>query len=358
MSGMDAYKSINGNKYEVRLNENECFKHTNEEDLINILLSLKDIKLNRYPDTDSVRLREAYGKIAGIPKENIIAGNGSDEMIRLVIDAVISKGKKVLTLNPDFSMYDFHTTSNEGVMVKLCTNKDGSFKIRDFIELGKEVSADLIILSNPNNSTGHSISTRNIKKILDNFPNSKVLIDEAYFEYNNVTAVPYINDYDNLIVTRTLSKAWGLAAIRIGFLIASDRLIKELNKHKRPYNINQISQDIACEVLKSKFELADVVKKTIKERQRFFDLLKEIELIDESRISFYESKTNFIFCRSQYKNEIKRYMEVNGVLLRYFNDDSFRISVGSPEENDYAIKILKIALGYEEEEYERETGVC
>lgn len=356
MKEINFYQAMKDDDYQVRLNGNECFKYTNEEDLINILLSLKDIKLNRYPDTDSVRLRESYGKVAGVPKENIIAGNGSDEMLALVINAVISKGKKVLALSPDFSMFDFYTASNEGIMVKLNTNKDGSFAVKDFIALGKEVGADLIILSNPNNPTGYSISAREIKKILDNFPSAKVLIDEAYYEFNGVTAVPYINEYDNLIVTRTLSKAWGLAAIRVGFLLANEKLVEELSNYKVPYNVNQLSQDIACEVLKLKCELIDTVKKTTSERDRLYELLKEIENIDESRISIYKSKGNFIFCRSKYKEEIRRTMEAYGVLIRYFDDDSFRISIGNPEENDLVVKAIKIALGYEEDNCEREIG--
>lgn len=356
MKEINIYKAMKDSDYKIRLNGNECFKDTNEEDLINILLSLKDIKLNRYPDTDAVKLREAYGKIAGVPKENIIAGNGSDEMIALVIGAVISKGKKVLALSPDFSMFDFYTASNEGIMVKLNTSEDGSFAVKDFIALGKEVAADLIILSNPNNPTGHTISISKIKRILESFPNSKVLIDEAYFEFNGITAIPYINDYDNLIVTRTLSKAWGLAAIRVGFLIANESLVKELSNYKVPYNINQLSQDIACEVLKSRFELAEIVKNTVSERDRLYGLLKEIEAIDEDRIKVYKSRSNFIFCRSKYKNEIQSVMEDYGVLLRYFNDDSFRISVGNSKENDFAVEVLKIALGYEGDIYERETG--
>lgn len=344
------------NNYKVRLNENECFKQTNEEDLIDILLSLKDIKLNRYPDTDAVKLREAYGKISGVSKGNIIVGNGSDEMIALVINAVISKGKKVLSLSPNFSRVEFYTTSNEGIMVKLNTNKDGSFTIKDFIALGKEVGADLIVLSNPNNPTGYSISVKDIKKILDNFPDAKVLIDEAYYEFNNITALPYINEYDNLIVTRTLSKAWGLAAIRVGFLMANERLVEELSSYKAPFNINQLSQDIACQVLKLKCELTDNVKKTVSERERLYNLLKEIESIDESKISIYKSKSNFIFCRSEFKEEIKNSMEDNRVEIKYFNDDSFRISIGNPEENDLVIKVINIALGYEEDKDAREIG--
>lgn len=356
MEDMNIYEATKDSEDKIILDRNESFRKTDEEDLINILLSLKDVKLNRYPDTDSIRLRKAYGKMADVKVENIIAGNGSDEMIALVINSLISKGKKVLTLNPDFEMYDFYTSANDGIMVKLNTNCDGNFNVKDFISLGKEVAADLVILSNPNNPTGHLISIKDIKKILEALPNTKVLIDEAYFEFCGVTVVPYINEYDNLIVTRTLSKAWGLAAIRVGFLIANEKLIMELNNFKIPYNINQLSQDIACEVLKTKFELMDVVKKTISERERLYELLKEIEATDKGYISVFKSKGNFIFCRSKYVDEIRYSMEASGVLLRYYNDDSFRISIGNPEDSEFVIKALKIALGYEEERYARKIG--
>ena len=347
MKKINTYKNIMNNKIGIRVNGNESYKNLDNEDLLNALESTKNTKFNRYPDSDSKRLREEYGRLIDMPLENIIAGNGSDEMISLVIAVYVKRKSVVMTIKPDFSMYDFYVSLNNGVIKKFETREDGSFSLDDFIAFGKEINP--IIISNPNNPTGHTLNNIEILKILDVFRESKILIDEAYYEFYGQTMLKYVNEYKNLIITRTLSKAWGLAALRVGFLISNEDNVVELNKYKVPYNLNQLSQDIACNIINHPEKVIKNVEEIVSERERLYKNLKEIELRNKEIITFYPSKANFIFAKSKYKDKIKAEMEEQGILIRYFNDDTFRISIGESWENDLIITVIKKALGYEVE---------
>ena len=179
---------------------------------LDIKTDICNLDLNRYPEDSSEVLKELYGVYAGVDKENIVVGNGSDEMIGLLIGLNIFEGKKLLTLNPDFSMYDYYASMHSGEMVKYNTKEDGSFDIYKFIELGKKENVDMIIFSNPNNPTGHAIEPFKITKILEAFKDKVVLVDEAYYEFFGESMVPYINRYKNLLITRTLSEGLGASS--------------------------------------------------------------------------------------------------------------------------------------------------
>lgn len=356
MKKINLYESVMNETTGIRLNGNESYKSIEDSILKEVLEIIEENKFNRYPDTDSYKLRKAYAKVIGLEMDNIIAGNGSDEMIQLIIGATIKKRKKVLTVLPDFSMYDFYTSGNEGEIIKYNTEEDGSFVLSNFINFGKKVMPSLIIISNPNNPTGHALSVDEVSKILENFPKTKVVIDEAYYEFYGQTMIPYIDKYSNLIITRTLSKAWGLAALRIGFLISNKDLIEHLNKFKVPYNLSQLAQDIASVVLKYPDKTLSNVEEIVYERERLYKNLKDIEAVNPLKITFYPSKANYIFARSDNKEIIKRIMEEKSIILRYFNDDTFRITVGAPWENDLVVNVISMALGYEEGNDERAMG--
>ena len=346
MKKINKYESDMNEKYGIRLNGNENYMVMDEELRLEVQKKIEQNTFNRYPDTDSKALREAYSRVVEVLPENIIAGNGSDEMIALVVAAVVKKKGKVLVVSPDFSMYDFYTASHQGEIIKYETEESGKFSIAHFIEKGIKINPALIILSNPNNPTGHALTIKQVSKIVGSFPKSKVIIDEAYYEFYGQTMIPYINKYNNLIVTRTLSKAWGLAALRVGFLIANTNLINELVNHKVPYNISELSQEIATTVLKYPEKVLSAIEKIVYERERLYKSLKEIEELDPFKISFYPSKANYIFARTSKKQLIKKCMEEREIIIRYFDDDSLRITVGEPWENDLVVNTISKALGY------------
>ncbi|WP_349821619.1 pyridoxal phosphate-dependent aminotransferase, partial [Clostridium saudiense] len=205
---------------------------------------------------------------------------------------------------------------------------------------GKKVEPKVIIFSNPNNPTGHVISSEDIIFILESFKDTLVVVDEAYYEFYGQSMIGYIEIYKNLVVTRTLSKAWGLAALRIGFLIANKELIKSLNLSKVPYNLNTFSQLVGCIVLRHPERILKNVEEIVHERERLYKRLNEIQKNSNDEIKFYKSKSNFISGRTKNKEKLKKALEDKGILIRYFEDDSFRISVGSPLENDFIVNII------------------
>lgn len=351
MKKINSYSNVVNNDIGIRVNANESHKNINDVELRDIIQEITKVKFNRYPDDQCNELREIYGKVIGVNKDNLIAGNGSDEMISLIISSQITKKKVVLTIDPDFSMYDFYTSVSDGVIKKYNTEKDGAFSVNKFINFGKKLSPKLIIFSNPNNPTGHVISNEDILYILDSFKDSLVVVDEAYYEFYGQSMISYIEKYKNLVVTRTLSKAWGLAALRVGFLIANKDLIEELSKSKVPYNLNTISQVIATNILRHPERILENVEELVYERERLYKNLKNIEERSNKRIIFYKSKANFIFGRSIIKDELKNVLENKGILIRYFNDNSFRITVGSPLENDLVVNVIGNAILCKEEEY-------
>lgn len=339
-------KEINEYKVEqiqgqyIRLNANESNSIFSKGEIIDMLLSLQLDNFNRYPDTSTKELRKAYGKFIGYSYRNILAGNGSDQLIGVVISSYINKGDKILTLQPDFSMYDFYASLNEGQLVKLDIGKKGKFAVKDLIALGKKESPKMIIFSNPNNPTGYELSVEEIEELLSNFRNIKILVDEAYIEFGGESALNLIEKYENLYITRTMSKAWGIAALRIGFVISNEKNIKELESFMVPYSINSISQEIAIKILSYKEEIFENIEIIKDERNRLYKAFKELENLQKNKIKFYKSQGNFIFARSKYKQQLKEALEEEGIIIRYFKDDSFRITIGKREENNQVLRVI------------------
>lgn len=348
MKSVNVYESAM-NSRGIKLDGNESYIALDEKYIFKIMTSIKGIELNRYPETEGIKVIESYAEYANVKVENIIVGNGSDEMLALVISATIASGKKLLTLNPDFSMYDFYTSLNGGQIIKYKGNEDGSFNVKDFIKCGIDNSVDLIMISNPNNPTGFALENEGVIEILKAFPNIKVVIDEAYYEFNKESVVEYINEYKNLLVTRTLSKAWGLAAIRVGFLIGNEELITQLNNYKVPYNVSSLSQIIAENVIRDSKRVRLNSDLIIKEREKLFLKLKLLEKESSLEIKFYKSAANYIFGRTNYKEALIKALNNKGIVIRSFYDDSFRITVGSEFDNNKVVETIRKAFVYERE---------
>ena len=201
MKKIKSYKGIMNDEFGIRVNGNESYKNISDDELKDIIEDVVKLKFNRYPDSECNELRELYGKVIGVNKENLIAGNGSDEMISLIISSQITRRKVVLTIDPDFSMYDFYTSLSDGVIKKYKTEDDGSFSVNKFINFGKKLSPKLIIFSNPNNPTGNVISNEDICYILESFKDTLVIVDEAYYEFYGQSMIQYIEKYKNLVVS-------------------------------------------------------------------------------------------------------------------------------------------------------------
>lgn len=346
MKKINSYKSVDTSK-SIRLNANEISSNLYRDSIFSMTSILSSISFNRYPENNPSSLKIAYGKYAGVEEKNIIVGNGSDEMINLIITSTISKGKKLLTLDPDFSMYEFYAGLQDGELVKIGINNNGEVNIHDLIRKGKEEKVSLIIFSNPNNPSGTVIPKSDIVRICEEFKDIPVVVDEAYYEFYGESMIDSIDIYKNLIVTRTLSKAWGLAALRVGFLIACEQKINELLKYKVPYNVNSISQSLAVIALDYREILKQHTSVVIEEREKLIESLKKIEKESCMDIVFYPSKANFIYGKTSYKDALINGLKNKNILIRNFEDDSFRITIGTPQENKKLIEALKNILIYQ-----------
>lgn len=333
-------------EFKIKLDTNEIFMNIDDNVIMKMKSSLSGIELYRYPENEMKAIRELYGKYAEVDPENVIVGNGSDEVLELIIGKVVKPESKILTLGPDFVMYDFFGKRFRGELIKYNIGSSMSFNVDEFIKLGKENDVEIIIFSNPNNPTGINITAEDIIKILKSFENTTVVVDEAYYEFNGESMIPYINYYSNLFVTRTLSKAWGLAALRVGFIISSKENISDLLNYKVPYTISSYSQKLAEIALKYPKIIKENTEIIIKEREALYEKLKEIEKNAAMKIEFFKSKGNFIFGKTYHKDALIKGLESHNIYIRNFNDDSFRITVGSPRENRKVIEAIKEIFVY------------
>lgn len=322
--------------YQVERGEG-IFLNANES-IENLPLSLREeiaekvleLDYNRYPDDTCQALLDAYAKVLNVSCDMLIAGNGSDEMLGLLI-SVIASNKKIYTLDPDFSMYDYYASMQQAQMMKYSHDLTQPFNVDEFIRQGKE--ADLVLFSNPNNPTGMALSNDELCKIIEAFAPIPVIIDEAYSEFNDETMLSKISDYKNLIITRTLSKAYGLANLRIGFVISNLSLIKDLKARKVPYNVNGFSQMAAAIVLehKSLFEARTAMIKS--ERERMLKVCEQLK-----HFKAFPSKANFIYFKSEHKADFMKLL--GDIRIRDYQDDSFRITIGSKEQNEQILSLL------------------
>lgn len=339
MKTIDAYEVNNGSK--TLLNANECYKNLPENIINEIKDNLEEVLFNRYPDNSANLLTKTYSNAFNINEGNFIFGNGSDEMLGLVIGLNINEGKKLYTLTPDFSMYDYYTSFHGGDMVKYPIDLDKGFNVDDFIKKGKEDNVSIIIFSNPNNPTGTLVSKDDIKKILNSF-NIPVIIDEAYGEFCDCSMVDEIDNYKNLYVTKTLSKAYGVAGIRLGMIISNKGNIDTLRDMKVPYNVNSVTQYIGSIILNHKEELDVYSKEIIKRRDNFYNEIINRKYKD---LVVYPSHANFIYGKSSMKDELVTNMLSNGISIRNYKDDSFRITIGSDLEMEDVLSVIDYTYG-------------
>lgn len=318
----------------ILLNANESSLNVDQDRMNEILEEISKLSLNRYPDTTCQSLHALYGKIVNVPAKWILSGNGSDQMLGFLIQYYVQNQKVLYTLSPDFSMYDYYAEINHAKVLRYKTNLDGTFDVDDFILKGLKNRVDMILFSNPNNPTGHSLTRQEMKKIILAFKNIPVIFDEAYIEFGTESAVPFLKDYLNVFVCRTLSKAYGLAGIRCGFLIGQQ--IEQLASKFVPYALSSVTQTIAMVALKHVDEYREKVEKTISERERMYSCLKDFK-----NISIYPSNANFLYGRCQNKDKLFKLFEQKNIRIRNYEDDSFRITIGTIDENDMVLDILR-----------------
>lgn len=327
----------------ILLNANELYQNLDEQILKEIQESIPAIAFHRYPDIENKELIQAYAKVIEVDAQHILAGNGSDEMLGLLIGYFLGKDKKLYTLDPDFSMYDYYASMHEAQIVKFPCAQDGSFSVAEFIEKGREQQVDMILFSNPNNPTGHALSTLEVEEIVMAFPSVPVIIDEAYGEFAQTSMLSKLADYQNLYVTRTLSKAYGLAGARLGFLLSNEKNIAALKPFVVPYNISVIASKVGVITLQYAQMFQPLIQQTIQLRDQLYEKIKGF-----SRVNFYPSQANYLYGTCEEKQQLLALFEKQQVIIRdYEGKNSFRITIGSVEQTALVLDIL---TAFEKEE--------
>lgn len=297
---------------------------------------------NRYPDPLQLDLKEEISKIKGVPIENTFLGNGSDEAIDLLFRAFCNPGKdNVIILPPTYGMYEVSANINDVEIRKVDLLPDFQLDLEKIAE-NIDANTKMIFICSPNNPTGNSINRQDIETILANFK-GLVVIDEAYINFaKQKTFIQELTEYANLVVLQTFSKAWGLAALRLGMAFSSTQVIDILNKVKPPYNINQATQDLALAALANIGQVNDWIKLTVVERERLSEALKELSIVKK----VYPSDANFILAKATDAAGIYNLLVEKGIIVRDRSkvtlcEGCLRITVGTVEENNQLITILK-----------------
>ncbi|ALL04970.1 histidinol phosphate aminotransferase [Pedobacter sp. PACM 27299] len=301
-----------------------------------------DVNFNRYPDPLQLDLKDAISKIKGVPIENTFLGNGSDEAIDLLFRAFCEPGKdNVIILPPTYGMYEVSAGINnvEARKVNLLPN----FQL-DLEKIAEAIDENtkLIFICSPNNPTGNSIIRTDIETVLANF-NGLVIIDEAYINYaKQRTFIQELTEYPNLVILQTFSKAWGLAALRLGMAFAARPVIDILNKVKPPYNINQATQDLALKALENIAQVNEWIKITVTERENLSEELINLPIVKK----VHASDANFILI--EVIDALKTYDALvnQGIIVRDRSkvtlcEGCLRITIGTPQENEILLNALK-----------------
>lgn len=337
---MIPYKPIEG-KFKVRLDANESFFSLPKNILNEFVHSLEEIDFNRYPDPYSKEICEKFAKSHNIDVDSVIAGNGSDELINLIIQVFIKDGDKVLTLAPDFSMYRFYSELRRASVVSINNPCDKPIDIDAFVGSIIEENPKIVVFSNPCNPTGQVITRERIITLLRRCPKVLFVIDEAYMDFSDESVINITKDYSNVIVLRTMSKAYAVASIRLGFAVSNKELIRTLKKVKAPYNVNSVTQKLGSILLSRFEENKKRVEKIIEMRECLFNGLKKY--MGEMKV--YPSGGNFVFISSDRAKEIYEGLLDDGIAIRFFNNNTLRITAGNEEEQSALFSSLDKILG-------------
>lgn len=294
-----------------------------------------------YPDPAQIAMRRALARYTGARPEQIVVGNGSDEIIDLVFRATLSPGDVVVNAPPTFGMYDVTAHICGGVIVEV--ERDEHFDIDVDGMLGAAESAKLIVLASPNNPSGNGTPSEDIECLLD--ADCLVVVDEAYAEFAGRSVLPLLERHPNLVVLRTMSKWAGLAGLRAGYGVMNEELTEVLMRGKPPYNVSQVAEAALLASLEDAALLDERARLIVQERNRMAELLAELPGVEP-----LPSEANFILCRMPEGRGKAVYdaLAARGVSVRYYSRgklaDYLRVSAGTPEQTERFIEALRLAL--------------
>jgi len=323
----------------IRLDANESCIEISDNLKNEILKAVSSVSLNRYPDPYCKDLRKSFAAYYGISDENVVVGNGSDELISIIFSSLLPNDTKSMTVAPDFSMYSFYASLYGRSNKIFQKNSDLGIDIDLFIKEINEGSYDFVIFSNPCNPTGQALRRSDILHIVENVK-AMVCVDEAYMDFwdESESVMKDVNNYNNLFVLRTLSKAIGLASCRLGFVVGNTNIVSMFNKVKSPYNVNSVSQAIGAYLLENS-EILRNSAKIIKKQAA--DLLDGIKSLKIPNAIIYDTKANFVFIQTPIAKDIFNKLKNKNIIIRCFGSDRLRITAGTESENKAVLNALE-----------------
>lgn len=297
---------------------------------------------NRYPDPMQLEVKDKLSRIKGVPSENIFLGNGSDECIDILLRACCDPGKdNIVICPPTYGMYEVSANINDVEIRKVPLTANYQLDL-PAIEAAIDDHTKLVFLCSPNNPTGNSLIREDIEVILNNYFGI-VVIDEAYINFSaHRSFVQELEDYPNLVVLQTLSKAWGLAALRLGMAFSNQEIIQVMNRIKPPYNINQATQDLVLKALDEVEQVNDMIREIVSQRAKLEAALLEVSMVSK----VYPSDANFLLVKvTDAKGTYQKLLE-KGIVVRdrssvILCEDCLRITVGTESENIKLVQVLK-----------------
>lgn len=317
----------------------------NENSLGTTAEGYDDLELNRYPDPHQDDLKYIVGRYYGVDPKNLFFGVGSDEIIDLLIRIFCDPGKdSVMILEPTYGMYKVACDINNVETVNVDLNEE--FQI-DFgaVEKGYKPNVKIIFLCSPNNPTGNLLKREDVLKLCSTY-NCIVAVDEAYVDFaGDNSFIKDTGEFENLVVLRTFSKAWGLAGIRLGYCIAGEEIIQLLFKVKAPYNVSSLTRLAVIQAIANTRKKEEFISKLISERERVKGELKQLPGV----LKVYDSDANYLLFKCQDASEVQKKMAEEGVVIRdrssyQMLENCLRVSIGTEKENDQFIEGLKKQL--------------
>ena len=304
-----------------------------------VLRECAEMDLNQYPKPYSDDLREALASFYDVAPEMVIVGNGSDEVLDIIFKSFLEWGERMITPYPSYSLHSWFVRVNGGDVSEVDLTPNFQLVADDVLPSEGKV----VLLCTPNNPTANSFDNKEVERVVREW-DGPVIVDEAYGEFSGGSFIPLVSRYENLIVTRTFSKAYGLAGMRVGYLVASQEMTEVMNRVKIPYSLNRVSERVAIEALKERNYVERIVRTVNEQKPKLASSLQRLGF------EVFPSDTNFMLARSPVPSEkLTADLAEKGVLVRDFGskrmlEDCIRTTVGTQELNDLLIERIEEVL--------------
>ena len=332
VKNMSSYSSAR-DEYKNECDENLIYLDANESPF--------DNGINRYPDNKHNDLKTVVSKIKNVNVNQVVFGNGTDEILDLIVRVFCNPNQdQIITLPPTYGMYDVIAKTNSVENIEIPLKSDFSIDTDKILSL-KESNTKILFLCSPNNPTGNSFDINILSDLIKDFKGI-VVIDEAYIDFSSQKSlINLIGKYENLIITQTMSKAYGMAGIRLGMGFSNEKIISYINKIKPPYNINILTENKALEELKKVSEIKSNVNSILNQKEKLISFLEKLDFVEK----IYESDANFILVKVdnadlRYNQLLKKGIVVRNRTNQYLCQNCLRITVGTKDENKILIKTL------------------